>query len=82
LNLAPIGPENTIVLGVVSMWTVVVLDKNINCNQICHRIQKHLFDKCNRENISLEGKILRIEIRDTTASEDSEILKIPHFPES
>lgn len=80
--LAPIGPENTIVLGVESMWTVIVLDKNINCNQICHRIQKHLFDKCNRENISLEGKILRVEIRDTTASEDSEILKIPHFTES
>lgn len=80
--LAPIGPENTIVLGVESMWTVIVLDKNINCNQICHRIQKQLFDKCNRENISLEGKILRVEIRDTTASEDSEILKIPHFTES
>lgn len=76
------GPVDTIVLGVESMWTVIVLDKNINCNQICHRIQKYLFDKCNRENISLEGKILRIEIKDTSASDDSEILKIPHFPES
>ena len=64
------------------MWTVMVLDRNINCHTICNKIQKEIIDKANRDNIPLEGKILRIELRDISATIDPEIIKIPHFPES
>lgn len=59
------------------MWTALVLSSSIDCKIICNKIQKDIVDKCNREGISLDGKLLRIEIRDIPAApENNEILKI------
>lgn len=46
------------------MWYAIKLDNRIDCKKICNSIQKHIFDKCLKENIQLEGKILYFEIRD------------------
>lgn len=62
------------------MWTALVLSSSIDCKTICNKIQKDIVEKCNRENIPLEGKLLRIEIKNITdlpAPENNEILKIP-----
>ena len=60
------------------MWTALVLSSSIDCKTICDKIQKDIVEKCNRDNIPLDGKLLRIEIRDIPAApENNEILKIP-----
>ena len=52
------------------------LDQQLDCNKICKHIQKNLFDKCMREKIPIEGRILYLEIKETSATIEPEKLKI------
>lgn len=46
------------------MWHAIKINSNIDCNKICSSIQKNLFDKFIKENNTIEGKILYMEIKD------------------
>lgn len=64
------------------MWTALVLSKNVDCKTICNKIQKDIVERCNRENIPLEGKLLKIQLKNIEDSPASEKTEIIVFPES
>lgn len=51
------------------MWYAVTIDKTLDCNKICNIIQKNLFDKLIKQNVSLEGKTLYLSIKDSEIRE-------------
>lgn len=58
------------------MWSAIKLENGLDCNKICKHIQKNLFDKCMREKIPIEGRILYLEIKEPSATIEPEKLKI------
>lgn len=60
------------------MWTALVLNSSVDCKSICNKIQKDIVERSKRQGISIEGKLLRIEIRDIPSeSKNLEKLNIP-----
>ncbi len=57
------------------MFEVIKLDKNINCEIICKRIQKNLLEKLQKQNIPIEGKLLYIEVKEPSNTIDPENIK-------
>ena len=57
------------------MFEVIKLDKNINCENICKRIQKNLLEKLQKQNIPIEGKLLYIEVKEPSNTIDPENIK-------